>query len=63
MSEHVRISDEKNARWDQIERQIMTNHHRLLEERDRVVRKLRRPDRCPHCGEIIDAREQSKQRT
>jgi hypothetical protein len=34
---------------------FMMNSYRRLEEHDRVIRKIRRPDRCPHCGERLDA--------
>jgi hypothetical protein len=61
MSGHVRISDEKDARWHKIQHRIRMDHLRhdaerlrIAEERDRVMRRIARADRCPHCGHTID---------
>ena len=61
MSGHIRISDEKDARWHEIQHRIRMDHLRheaerlrIEEERDRVMRAIARTDRCPHCGHAID---------
>jgi hypothetical protein len=50
MQRYVRISDEKTARWNEIWHRNRMNELREIEERDHIARKLRQPDRCPHCG-------------
>jgi hypothetical protein len=54
MSGYVRISDEKDARWHAIQHRIRLDRLHELEERDRIRRKLAKPDSCPHCGHAID---------
>jgi hypothetical protein len=56
MSEYVRVSDEKNARWHAMRHKI--NMGRLLEaeERARVARTIAQPDTCPHCGHALNPR-------
>jgi hypothetical protein len=53
MSGYVRISDEKDARWHEIQHRIRMDHLRELEERSRVLRTIARADRCPRCGHAI----------
>jgi hypothetical protein len=43
-----RISDEKAARWHQIQHGIRMDNLRYREERDRVHRRLQERDRSPH---------------
>jgi hypothetical protein len=53
MSRYVRISDEKNARWHEIQHRIRMDQLHELEERTRVLRTIACIDRCPHCGHAI----------
>ena len=55
MSGYVRISDEKDARWHAIRHQIAMDRFREKEERDRIVRKIARPNICPHCGHALNS--------
>jgi hypothetical protein len=34
--------------------QFLMDHLRYIEERDRVLRTINRPDRCPHCGHSLN---------
>jgi hypothetical protein len=63
MSRYGRISDEKNARWHEIQHRIRMNQLRhdaerlkIVEERDRVMRAIACVDTCPHCGHSIALR-------
>ena len=62
MNTYIRISDEKDARWQAIRHRI--NMDRLRESADRLhetkdretlARQRARPDYCPHCGHAFDA--------
>jgi hypothetical protein len=53
---YVRVSDEKDARWSEIQHRNRMNRLREEAEKIRIARMLKTIDRCPHCGHHLDTK-------